>query len=51
MMYNYAENIDNLKLLEKAIESVAQKHVSLFVLPEHYTIVGENLLWFFLTVE
>ncbi|XP_063933531.1 flavohemoprotein-like isoform X2 [Zophobas morio] len=45
MMYNYAENIDNLKLLEKAIESVAQKHVSLFVLPEHYTIVGENLLW------
>lgn len=41
----YAENIDNLAVLGPAVERIAQKHVSLYVLPEHYAIVKENLMW------
>ncbi len=40
----YAANIDNLGVLGSAVELIAQKHVSLQVKPEHYPIVGENLL-------
>mgnify|MGYP000203332729 CR=1 FL=1 len=41
---SYAENIDNLENLGEAIELIAQKHASLQIKPEHYPIVGENLL-------
>lgn len=40
----YAANIDNLEVLGNAVELIAQKHVSLQIKPEHYPIVGENLL-------
>lgn len=40
----YAANIDNLEALGSAVELIAQKHVSLRIKPEHYPIVGENLL-------
>lgn len=40
----YAANIDNLEVLGSAVELITQKHASLQVKPEHYPIVGENLL-------
>ena len=40
----YAANIDNLEVLGSAVELIAHKHVSLQVKPEHYPIVGDNLL-------
>ncbi len=40
----YAANIDNLGALTGAVEVIAQKHASLRIKPEHYPIVGENLL-------
>lgn len=40
----YASNIDNLGALGGAVELIAQKHASLQIQPEHYPIVGENLL-------
>ena len=40
----YAANIDNLEVLGGAVELIANKHVSLQIKPEHYPIVGENLL-------
>lgn len=40
----YAANIDNLDVLGGAVELIAQKHASLQIKPEHYPIVGENLL-------
>ncbi|HET6408352.1 MAG TPA: NO-inducible flavohemoprotein [Chthoniobacteraceae bacterium] len=40
----YAANIDNLEVLGGAVEIIAQKHASLRILPEHYPIVGANLL-------
>ena len=40
----YAANIDNLEVLSGAVETIAQKHASLQVQPEHYPIVGETLL-------
>ena len=40
----YAENIDNLEVLGEAVELIAQKHASLMIKPEHYPIVGSNLL-------
>lgn len=40
----YAANIDNLQVLGGAVELIAQKHTSLQIKPEHYPIVGENLL-------
>lgn len=40
----YATNIDNLEVLSTAVELIAQKHSSLQIKPEHYPIVGKNLL-------
>ena len=40
----YAANIDNLEVLGSAVELIAQKHASLMIKPEHYPIVGQNLL-------
>ena len=40
----YANNIDNLGVLAKAVEGMAQKHVKTNVQPEHYPIVGLSLL-------
>ena len=40
----YAANIDNLEVLGGAVELIAQKHTSLMIKPEHYPIVGANLL-------
>ncbi len=40
----YAVNIENLQALGPAVELIAQKHCSLGIQPEHYPIVGENLL-------
>ncbi|MCB2106051.1 MAG: NO-inducible flavohemoprotein [Rhodobacteraceae bacterium] len=40
----YANNIENLEVLSGAVELIAQKHASLLIKPEHYPIVGGNLL-------
>lgn len=40
----YAANIDNLEALSTTVELIAQKHSSLQIKPEHYPIVGKNLL-------
>ncbi|WP_149539022.1 NO-inducible flavohemoprotein [Siccirubricoccus phaeus] len=40
----YARNIDNLGVLTAAVERIAQKHVGLNILPEHYPHVAEALL-------
>lgn len=40
----YAKNIDNLGVLTATVERIAQKHVGLNILPEHYPAVGEALL-------
>lgn len=40
----FAANVDNLEVLGSAVELIANKHVSLQIKPEHYPIVGENLL-------
>ena len=40
----YARNIDNLGVLGGAVERIAQKHVALNILPEHYPHVANALL-------
>ncbi|MFC4256215.1 NO-inducible flavohemoprotein [Altererythrobacter xixiisoli] len=40
----YAGNIENLAALAPAVERIAQKHVGLQILPEHYPHVAEALL-------
>ena len=40
----YAANIDNLDVLGKAVEGMAQRHVKTNVKPEHYPMVGTSLL-------
>jgi nitric oxide dioxygenase len=40
----YANNIDSLSALAPAVERIAQKHVGLQILPEHYPCVAEALL-------
>tara|TARA_B100001059_G_scaffold118202_1_gene118385 strand:+ start:1264 stop:2448 length:1185 start_codon:yes stop_codon:yes gene_type:complete len=40
----YAKNIDNLEALGEAVKLISHKHFSLKVKPEHYPIVGSNLL-------
>ena len=40
----YARNIDNLGVLAGAVERIAQKHVALNILPEHYPHVADALL-------
>ncbi|RUM70723.1 MAG: hypothetical protein DSZ08_04245 [Sulfurovum sp.] len=44
MVYAYAANINQLENLQKSIEKVAQIHVNVKILPEHYPWVGESLL-------
>jgi nitric oxide dioxygenase len=43
-VYAYAANIDNLGALGSAVGRISHKHASLNIRPEHYPIVGENLL-------
>lgn len=43
-LYAYASNIDDLGKLSPALELICHKHVSLYIRPEHYDIVGEHLL-------
>jgi nitric oxide dioxygenase len=43
-LYAYAANIDNLEVLKPALERISQKHVSLYIRPEQYDIVGKYLL-------
>lgn len=40
----YARNIDNLGVLTGAVERIAQKHVALNILPEHYSFVADALI-------
>ena len=40
----YARNINNLAALGGMVERIAEKHVGLNILPEHYPFVGEALL-------
>jgi len=40
----YAENIDDPSVLAPAVTRIGHKHVSLDIRPEHYAIVGRNLL-------
>lgn len=40
----YAKNIDNLVALEGIVARVAHKHASMYIQPEHYPIVGDNLI-------
>lgn len=40
----FASHVDDLEMLGGAVELIAQKHASLMVKPEHYPIVGANLL-------
>lgn len=39
-----AQNIDNLEVLLPAVKKIGQVHVNKNVGPEHYPIVGKNLL-------
>lgn len=43
-VFQYACHIDKLEMLGDAVETIAQKHVSLSIPKEAYPIVGENLL-------
>jgi nitric oxide dioxygenase len=40
----YAKNIENVAVLQSAVERIAQKHTSLNIQPEHYQIVGHHLI-------
>jgi nitric oxide dioxygenase len=40
----YAHNIERLDVLGPTVERIAQKHVGLQILPEHYPAVAESLL-------
>lgn len=43
-VYAAAQHIDNLGAILPAVKQIAHKHRSLGIKPEHYPIVGENLL-------
>ncbi|MFD1447862.1 NO-inducible flavohemoprotein [Oceanobacillus profundus] len=43
-VYAAAVHIDNLEAILPVVKQIAQKHRSLNIKPEHYPIVGENLL-------
>lgn len=43
-LYAYASNIDDLGKLSPAVELICHKHVSLYLQPEHYSIVGHHLI-------
>jgi len=40
----YATHIDNLPVLQQAVERIAQKHASMDIQPEQYDIVGHHLI-------
>lgn len=40
----FAVNIDNLKILELALYKIAGTHTSLYVMPEHYMVLGQILM-------
>jgi nitric oxide dioxygenase len=40
----YAKNIENVSVLQSAVERIAQKHTSLNIQSEHYAIVGHHLI-------
>jgi len=40
----YAVNIDNLAVLEKAVEKITKSHFDSKIMPEHYPMVGVSLL-------
>ena len=40
----YAKNIDNLPALKQAVERIANKHSSINIQPEQYSIVGGHLI-------
>ena len=39
-----AQNIDNLEALLPAVQKIGKRHVEVGILPEHYPIIGQNLL-------
>ena len=43
-LYAYASHLDDLGALSPTIEKICQKHVSLYIQPDHYKVVGEYLL-------
>ncbi|MDX2232011.1 MAG: globin domain-containing protein [Leptolyngbyaceae cyanobacterium bins.349] len=43
-VYAYAMHIDHLDELATAVDHIAHRHVSTRVLPEQYSLIGENLL-------
>ncbi|KAK4938266.1 Nitric oxide oxidoreductase [Elasticomyces elasticus] len=43
-VWAYASNIDNSGALTTAVSRIGHKHASLGIRPDHYPIVGENLL-------
>jgi nitric oxide dioxygenase len=43
-LHAYAANIDNLEALTGEIAMIANKHASLGVRPEHYSVVGRHLI-------
>lgn len=40
----YAKNIENISVLQAAVERIAQKHTSFNIQPQHYDIVGLHLI-------
>jgi nitric oxide dioxygenase len=40
----YAKNIENVAVLQSAVERIAQKHTSLNIQSEHYGVVGHHLI-------
>lgn len=40
----YAKNIENVAVLQTAVERIAQKHTSINIQPEHYSVVGHHLI-------
>ncbi|SEM72660.1 nitric oxide dioxygenase [Mesobacillus persicus] len=44
VVYAAAANIDNLGAIIPVVKQIGEKHRALGILPEHYPIVGENLL-------
>lgn len=43
-LYAYAAHIDDLGALSSAVELICNKHASLHVQPQHYSVVGKYLL-------
>jgi nitric oxide dioxygenase len=43
-LYAYAAHIDDLAALSSAVELICSKHASLYVQPEHYSVVAKYLL-------